>query len=180
MLKRGWWMEKITVRPRRDNLEKGLNTWWSMSWGGSWGRTDLWRMRSTALAVLASRPVVGSSRKRTEGEMISSIPILQRLRSPPETPLMNSVPTWIQPYSVRTQTQSYTAGVMSSIPHLGVCTMSQTKFVYSILHPAFFLFHGNRWRKSEVGRKHEVLFHSEGSHDDIILTEQKNEWCEKG
>lgn len=50
------------------------------------------RMR-TALAVLASRPVVGSSRKRTGGSVMSSIPMLVLFRSPPDTPRINSVPT---------------------------------------------------------------------------------------
>ncbi len=49
----------------------------------------------TALAVLASRPVVGSSRNKTAGDIISSIPMFVRLRSPPETPRINSVPTFI-------------------------------------------------------------------------------------
>jgi len=37
-------------------------------------------------AVYVSSPVVGSSRKSTEGLVMSSIPIAVRLRSPPETP----------------------------------------------------------------------------------------------
>jgi hypothetical protein len=48
----------------------------------------------TAFAVLESSPVVGSSRNKTGGEMINSIPMLVRLRSPPDTPRMNSVPTF--------------------------------------------------------------------------------------
>ena len=47
----------------------------------------------TELAVLASRPVVGSSRNRTEGSMISSMPMLVLLRSPPEMPRISWVPT---------------------------------------------------------------------------------------
>ncbi len=47
----------------------------------------------TALAVEASRPVVGSSRKRKDGDTSSSIPMLVRFRSPPETPRMICVPT---------------------------------------------------------------------------------------
>ncbi|VEL33356.1 unnamed protein product [Protopolystoma xenopodis] len=43
-------------------------------------------------AVNASKPVVGSSRKRTVGSVINSIPILVRFLSPPDTPLINSVP----------------------------------------------------------------------------------------
>lgn len=44
------------------------------------------------LAVLASRPVVGSSRYRREGEVMSSIPMLHLFFSPPETPRKNIVP----------------------------------------------------------------------------------------
>ena len=53
----------------------------------------LCRSDMTALAVLASSPVVGSSRNKMPGLMMSSIPIFVRFRSPPETPRMNSVPT---------------------------------------------------------------------------------------
>lgn len=47
----------------------------------------------TELAVEASRPVVGSSRKRMLGDTMSSMAMQVLLRSPPDTPLMNSVPT---------------------------------------------------------------------------------------
>jgi len=56
--------------------------------------TNFLKSIMTAFEVLASRPVVGSSRKRTLGEMINSIPMFVRLRSPPDTPRINSVPTW--------------------------------------------------------------------------------------
>ncbi len=44
------------------------------------------------LAVLASRPVVGSSRKSTGGSIISSMPIFVLFLSPPETPQIICVP----------------------------------------------------------------------------------------
>lgn len=47
----------------------------------------------TDTAVDASRPVVGSSRNKTDGDIINSIPMLVRFRSPPEIPRMNSFPT---------------------------------------------------------------------------------------
>jgi len=47
----------------------------------------------TVFAVLASSPVVGSSRNKMPGDVISSMPMLTRLRSPPDTPRMNAVPT---------------------------------------------------------------------------------------
>lgn len=53
----------------------------------------LFKSSSTELAVLASRPVVGSSKKRTDGSMISSIPIFVLFLSPPEIPRMSCVPT---------------------------------------------------------------------------------------
>ena len=49
----------------------------------------------TVVAVNASRPVVGSSRYRTDGDITSSIPILVRLRSPPEIPRIISFPTCV-------------------------------------------------------------------------------------
>ena len=42
--------------------------------------------------MLASRPVVGSSKNRIPGEGINSIPILHRFLSPPDTPRINSLP----------------------------------------------------------------------------------------
>lgn len=48
----------------------------------------------TLEAVEASRPVVGSSKNRTSGEIISSIPIPVLLISPPDMPRTISVPTW--------------------------------------------------------------------------------------
>ena len=46
----------------------------------------------TEWAVLASRPVVGSSRNRMPGDGMSSRPMLHRLRSPPDTPRVNWSP----------------------------------------------------------------------------------------
>lgn len=48
----------------------------------------------TELAVLASRPVVGSSRNKTAGSIISSIPMFVLFLSPPEIPRVICVPTW--------------------------------------------------------------------------------------
>ena len=48
---------------------------------------------TTDIAVAESSPVVGSSRNTISGDMISSIPMLVRFLSPPETPLKTSVPT---------------------------------------------------------------------------------------
>mmetsp|Transcript_5973 Transcript_5973/g.15188 ORF Transcript_5973/g.15188 Transcript_5973/m.15188 type:complete len:97 (+) Transcript_5973:1418-1708(+) len=65
ILKRGWWIDSTIVRP------------WSAS---------LLRRASTDDEVVASSPVVGSSRKSTGGLVTSSMPMAQRLRSPPEMP----------------------------------------------------------------------------------------------
>jgi len=46
----------------------------------------------TMNAVNESSPEVGSSKKSTEGSVISSQPIFTRFRSPPEIPLMNYPP----------------------------------------------------------------------------------------
>lgn len=52
-----------------------------------------WRSWTTETAVEASSPVVGSSRNKTDGDIINSIPMLVRLRSPPEIPRIKSFPT---------------------------------------------------------------------------------------
>ena len=48
----------------------------------------------TETAVLASSPVVGSSRNSTCGSMMSSIPMLVLFLSPPDTPRRNSFPIY--------------------------------------------------------------------------------------
>jgi len=48
----------------------------------------------TTFAVLASSPVVGSSKNKIGGDFMSSMPMLTRLRSPPDTPRINSLPTY--------------------------------------------------------------------------------------
>lgn len=53
----------------------------------------LFRSKRTAFAVLESKPVVGSSRNKMDGSVISSIAILVRFLSPPDTPRINWVPT---------------------------------------------------------------------------------------
>ena len=65
-------MEKMMVRPCLDIL---------------------FRSKRTAFAVLESKPVVGSSRNKMDGSVISSIAILVRFLSPPDTPRINWVPT---------------------------------------------------------------------------------------
>lgn len=54
-------------------------------------RTSIYLFRSnrTAFAVLESKPVVGSSRNKMAGSVISSIPILVLFLSPPDTPRVN-------------------------------------------------------------------------------------------
>lgn len=54
----------------------------------------LFNSSRTELAVLASSPVVGSSKNRTDGSIISSIPMFVLFLSPPEMPRVICVPTW--------------------------------------------------------------------------------------
>lgn len=49
----------------------------------------------TCKAVAESKPVVGSSKKSTLGSVNNSTPIEVRFRSPPETPLINELPTLV-------------------------------------------------------------------------------------
>lgn len=49
----------------------------------------LFKSKRTAFAVLESKPVVGSSRNKMDGSVISSIPILVLFLSPPDTPRVN-------------------------------------------------------------------------------------------
>ena len=65
---------------------------------------------TTETAVLASSPVVGSSRNSTWGSMMSSMPMLVRFLSPPDTPRMNSVPICTQCHNM----QLFTITAMAS------------------------------------------------------------------
>ena len=65
---------------------------------------------TTDTAVEASSPVVGSSRNKTDGDIISSIPILVRLRSPPEMPRMNSFPTCNNYHYSKKETNAHITG----------------------------------------------------------------------
>ena len=67
----GWWIVSATVRPASAMLFSVRMIW-------------------TAIAL--SRPLVGSSKKSTLGEVTSSMPTDVRRFSPPEMPLMLALP----------------------------------------------------------------------------------------
>lgn len=75
----GWWMVSATVRP--------------------FAAMAL-RVRMIATAISESRPLVGSSRKRHVGDVMSSTPTDTRRFSPPETPL---IPAAGEPMNVLAQ-----------------------------------------------------------------------------
>ena len=77
----------------------------------------------TLVAVNASSPVVGSSRKMRFGSVISSTPIEVRLRSPPETPLHSQGGTKINSPDQRTA-------------NLGLRALGKTKLIDNLLHTA--------------------------------------------
>ena len=54
---------------------------------------NLFKSIITAFAVEASSPVVGSSKNKTDGEVINSAAIQALFFSPPDTPRIKSVPT---------------------------------------------------------------------------------------
>ena len=67
----GWWNDSMTIRPAEATL---LSVTIRLS------------------AVCESKPDVGSSSTTIEGSITSSIPIVTRLRSPPDTPRMPEDP----------------------------------------------------------------------------------------
>lgn len=98
----------------------------------------LFRRRSTELAVLASRPVVGSSKKRTGGSMISSIPILVLFLSPPEIPRMSCVPTCRK--TERVQSKSCR---LSHLLYIVFLCVNKKKDIFIYLHSIFpYIFLG--------------------------------------
>jgi hypothetical protein len=66
----GWWMVSATVRPLAAMF---------------------FSVRMMETAISESRPLVGSSRKRQVGDVMSSTPTDVRRFSPPDTPLMPAV-----------------------------------------------------------------------------------------
>ena len=76
--------------------------------------THFFSSKMTALAVLASRPVVGSSRNRIVGEMMSSMPMFVRFLSPPETPRMNSFPIYKMIYVCKPITHTHNVVLFAS------------------------------------------------------------------
>ena len=70
----GWWIVDITLTPLR--LSSFSNS-------------------TTCRAVELSNPVVGSSKKSIEGLVSSSTPIDVLFLSPPETPLIKELPTFV-------------------------------------------------------------------------------------
>lgn len=55
-------------------------------------KASFFKRSQTAVAVKESNPVVGSSKNKSIGSVISSTPIEVLFRSPPETPLINGPP----------------------------------------------------------------------------------------
>lgn len=122
-------------------------------------------------AVLESSPVVGSSRNSKEGHVISSLPMLHLFLSPPDTPRRNSVPicahktlTYIHVFVSPSHFEPHTC------PYLSVCTVSKTQVLYNTVYSAVFICGGVLLRvEAQVGAEQQILFHSEGAHQDIVL-----------
>jgi len=70
----GWWIVDITLTPLRLKIFKSS---------------------TTCRAVELSSPVVGSSKKSIEGLVRSSTPMDVLFLSPPETPLIKELPTFV-------------------------------------------------------------------------------------
>mmetsp|Transcript_30969 Transcript_30969/g.92004 ORF Transcript_30969/g.92004 Transcript_30969/m.92004 type:complete len:135 (-) Transcript_30969:190-594(-) len=112
----GEWMVATTVRPcaaRRDMTAH------------------------TSSAIAESRPVVGSSRKRTGGRVMSERPMLTRFFCPPEMPLTSSPPMTVlrQPSrrscAITSSTRSrfcarVSAGSLSSAVYMSICSTLST------------------------------------------------------
>ena len=80
MDERGWWIDASTVRPELARRR---------------------RVSITACAWKESRPLVGSSMKMIGGLLISSIPMVTRRRSPPDSPLTLAEPTKVSAHLTR-------------------------------------------------------------------------------
>lgn len=110
----------------------------------------------TDTAVDASRPVVGSSRNKTDGDIISSIPILVRFRSPPEIPRMNSFPTYENELEI-------------SRGHTGVCFFTFSEFLLSSMITFFsfikLLCKSIRYRSTyKLARVYDFTIYNDGNY----------------
>ncbi|TNN89466.1 hypothetical protein EYF80_000069 [Liparis tanakae] len=100
---------------------------------------DLFSNSRTELAVLASSPVVGSSRKRTEGSVISSMAMFILFFSPPEIPRVN-------------------------VRHLG-----ETQFFNEVIDSRLLFARKHGAGQPQCCRKTQILPHSQDAHDYIFL-----------
>lgn len=149
------------------------------------GLSHLFSRSRTELAVLASSPVVGSSRNRTAGSMISSMPMFVLFLSPPEIPRVICVPTW---GTKKTPTKhngnrwkrasSAGAGCLLEdrwvtgcdyLQHLGVSHFGETQFFNEVIDSSLLLDLRHGDVQSQSGRKTQILPHGQGAHDHIFL-----------
>ena len=149
----------------------------------------LFSSSNTELAVLASSPVVGSSRKRTEGSMMSSIPMFVLFLSPPEIPRVSCVPTWRHAHTAPEQhsrgqsvcPDSQLLYWRSTQPgqrwdvlwcvyiNLGVGHFGETQFFDEVIDSSLLLPLGHGAGQPQSCGETQVLPHGQGPHDHIVL-----------
>mmetsp|Transcript_23037 Transcript_23037/g.46892 ORF Transcript_23037/g.46892 Transcript_23037/m.46892 type:complete len:135 (-) Transcript_23037:407-811(-) len=94
-------------------------------------------MAHTSSAIAESRPVVGSSRKRMGGRVMSESPMLTRFFCPPEMPLTRSPPmsvlrqSWRRSWRITSSQRSrccarLSAGSLSSAVYMSICSTLST------------------------------------------------------
>lgn len=145
----------------------------------------LFSNRRTELAVLASSPVVGSSRNRTEGSMISSIPMFVLFLSPPEMPRVICVPTWGKT-PIKEQHNlswsmthfaslevSFSDGDMSDVCvriNLGISHFGETQFFDEVIDSSLLVALRHGAGQSQSCRKVKIFPHSQCAHDHVFLS----------
>lgn len=120
----------VVRHPRGTKTNVSLSVW--VMRASTRGNVHLLSSSSTELAVLASRPVVGSSRKSTDGLMISSMPMLVRFLSPPEIPRISWVPTWERTHTPKRSSSPVTLLFPHILPLLFHLSCSNTTFSESV------------------------------------------------
>ncbi len=130
------------------------------------------------MAILASRPVVGSSRKSTGGSIISSMPIFVLFLSPPETPRILCVPTCKTsqseqpsihvPHSMNYNTDCSNSSRLPLVDHTDQFHQTQSTHPFiggSVAHTRFTYSHQN----SYTYRSHQPNdFHADSQSSNLL------------
>lgn len=181
----------ILLKPLQNNREKKIDLYYLartvIRSRSIWIRNEGWwivirtmlplfamslTFSTTLKALVESRPEVGSSRKRSDGLWIMSIPMDTLLLSPPDTPLLPSFPIYVCVVLCIFGKQSFKDKYRRNVHltnNLNFYTYSQTELIDELNDSPPFLSSGDRWRKPHFRSEHERLVNGQHRKELIIL-----------